>query len=139
MATKAEIKRRAHQPKLKLRKGDKVVITAGKDKGQQGWIAAIDPVKLKALVLQENPENPDAPIPLNAVIKHKKARYQGENSARVKLPAPIQVSNLMFLEPESEQPSKIGRRNEDGKNVRYAKKSGKTILDTPNMEENSDG
>lgn len=135
MATKAEIKKRAHQPKLKLRKGDKVVITTGKDKGEVGWIAAIDPVKLKALVLQDNPENPDNPLPLNAVIKHKKARYQGEQSARVKLPAPIHVSNLMAFDPETDEPTRIGRRKEDGKNVRYAKKSGKTILDTPNLEE----
>ena len=135
MATKAELKRKAHQPKLKVRKGDKVVITAGKDKGELGWIAALDPVKMKALVLQENPENPDSPLPLNSVIKHKKARYQGEKSARIKLPAPIHISNLMVLDPESDEPIKIGRRKEDGKLVRYSKKSGKTIHDTPNMEE----
>lgn len=135
MATKAEIKHLAHLPKLKIRRGDKVVITAGKDKGQRGWIAVIDPVKLEALVLQDNPENPDNPIPLNAMIKHKKARYQGEKSARVKLPAPVHISNLMVLEPETDEPTRIGRRNEDGKNVRYSKKSGKTLLDTPNMEE----
>ena len=135
MATKAELKRKAHQPKLKVRKGDKVVITAGKDKGELGWIAALDPVKMKALVLQDNPENPDNPFPLNSMIKHKKARYQGEKSARVKLPAPIHISNLMVLDPESEVPTKIGRRKEDGKIVRYGKKTGKTIRDTPNMEE----
>lgn len=135
MATKAEIKRKAHQPKLKVRKGDKVVITAGKDKGELGWVAALDPVKMKALVLQDNPESPDNPLPLNSVIKHKKARYQGEKSARIKLPAPIHISNLMVLDPESEEPTKIGRRKEDGKIVRFGKKTGKTIKDTPNMEE----
>jgi len=135
MPTKAELKHKANLPKLKIRRGDKVVITAGKDKGQQGWVAVLDPVKMEALVLQDNPENPDNPIPLNAMIKHKKARYQGEKSARLKLPAPIHLSNLMVLDPETGEPTRIGRRKEDGKNVRYAKKSGKTILDTPNLEE----
>ena len=136
MPTKADIKRLARKkPKLKIRKGDKVVITAGRDKGQEGYVEAVEPDKLKALVLQDNPENPDQPLPLNTSIKHRKAKYQGEKSSRMRIPVPIHISNLMVLDPESGKPTRIGRRLEDGKLVRYGKKSGKTIIDLSNLEE----
>jgi large subunit ribosomal protein L24 len=95
----------------------------------------LDPKEQKALVLQDNPENPDQPLPLNAVVKHKKAKFQGEKSSRFKMPAPIHLSNLMVLDPDKGEPTRIGRRVEGGKIVRYAKKTGKTIKDTPNIEE----
>ena len=135
MPTKAELKRRASQPKLKIRKGDKIVITAGRDKGEEGYVLAISPRKLKALVLQDNPENPDEPLPLNTAVKHRKAKFQGEKSARMRIPVPIHISNLMVLDPESGEPTRIGRRIEDGKLVRYGKKSGKTIDDPSLIEE----
>jgi large subunit ribosomal protein L24 len=129
--TKAEIKRRASHIKQKLRTGDKVMIMAGKDKGQIGYIAVVDPKIGKAIILKENEENPDQPLPLNAVIKHRKARFQGEKSARIQLPAPIDMSNLMLLDPKTGEPTRVGRRIEDGKIVRYAKKSGTALLDGP--------
>ncbi|HXH60255.1 MAG TPA: 50S ribosomal protein L24 [Fimbriimonadaceae bacterium] len=135
MPTKAELKRLANLPKCKFRKGDKVVIIAGKDKGQEGYIAAVEPKTNRALVLQDNPENPDQPLPLNTVVKHRKARFQNEKSARLKIPAPIDMSNLMVLDPETNAPTRVGRRKEDGKVVRYAKKTGKTIIDGPVIEE----
>lgn len=132
MPTKAELKVK-QQPKLRLRQGDKVMIIAGKDKGQIGFVAKISPIEKRAFVLQDNPDNPDQPLPLNAVIKHKKAKFQGERSARVKLPAAIHVSNLMLIDPETNEPTRVGRRKEDGKTVRFAKKSGKTLNDKPNI------
>ena len=135
MPTKAEVKRRSSKPKLKIRKGDKIVIIAGRDMGQEGYVEAVEPDKLKALVLQDNPENPDQPLPLNTAIKHRKARYQGEKSARMRIPVPIHISNLMVLDPESGEPTRVGRRIEDGKLVRFGKKSGKTIVDASNLEE----
>ena len=134
MPTKAELKRLANLPKCKFRKGDNVLIIAGKDKGQRGFIEAVDPEKNKAYVLQENPENPDQPLPLNAATKHKKAKFQGEKSARMRIPVPIQLSNLMFIDPATNEPTRVGRRKEGDKVVRYGKKSGKTIKDAPNME-----
>ncbi|MDI9638883.1 50S ribosomal protein L24 [Kamptonema cortianum] len=133
MPTKAELKKAGKKIKLRLRTGDTVMIIAGKDKGQIGTIAAISPTERKAIVIAENPENPDQPLPLNAIVKHRKARYQGEKSARIKLPAPIDLSNLMLIEPDKKQPTRVGRRIEDGKIVRYAKKTGKTLVDTPNI------
>jgi len=134
MPTKAELKAKKQHVKLRIRTGDKVMIIAGKDKGQTGFVAAVSQEKMKAIILQDNEENPEQPLPLNAAVKHFKAKYQGQRSARVRIPVPIHISNLMVIDPESGQPSRIGRRKEDGKIVRFAKKSGKTILDEPNMQ-----
>lgn len=133
MPTKAEIKLLKTHIKVKVRTGDKVVIISGKDKGQAGFVAAVSPKEQKVIVLQENPENAEQPIPLNAVIKHRKPRAQGEKGARIKLPAPIHISNVMVVDPKTGKPSRLGRRKEEGKLVRYAKKSGETLKDTPNV------
>ncbi|AIE87150.1 50S ribosomal protein L24 [Fimbriimonas ginsengisoli] len=135
MPTKAEIKLQNSHIKLKVRKGDRVMIISGKDKGEIGFVAAVAPKEQKAIILKENDENPDQPLPLNAVIKHRKARTQGERSARIKLPAPIHISNLMVLDPNTNQPTRVGRRKDDatGKLVRYAKKTGTAIPDAEVM------
>ncbi|HLO99136.1 MAG TPA: 50S ribosomal protein L24 [Fimbriimonas sp.] len=127
MPTKAELKRLANPVKLKVRRGDKVMIIAGKDKGEVGFIAAVSPKENKVIVLKENAENPEQPLPLNQVIKHRKAKNQGERSARIALPAPINISNVMVLDPKTGEPTRIGRRKEGDKLVRYAKKSGTTV------------
>jgi large subunit ribosomal protein L24 len=135
MPTKAELKRAKSPRKLKVRRGDKVVIIAGKDRGQVGFVAAVSPQENKVIVLQENEKEPDQPIPLNAAVKHRKARLQGEKSARIRIPVPLDVSNVKVIDPASGEPTRIGRRKEDGKIVRYAKKSGVTIEDRPLREE----
>jgi len=134
MPTKAELKLLATQVKVKLRRGDRVMIIAGKDKGEVGYIAAISPKEQKAIILKENEENPEQPIPLNSVIKHRKARHERESSARIRLPAPIHISNLMVLDPVNGLPTRVGRRKEDGKIVRFAKKSGQALVDVPLMQ-----
>jgi len=134
MPTKADLKRLATHTKVKIRKGDKVMIIAGKDKGEIGFVAAVSPKEQKVIVLKENDENPDQPLPLNAVIKHRKARSQGEKSARIQLPAPLHISNVMVLDPKTNEPTRVGRKLEDGKLVRYAKKSGQALEDVPAME-----
>lgn len=133
MPTKADLKLLDSNVKVKLRRGDKVMIIAGKDKGEIGYVAAIAPKEQKAIILKENEENPEMPIPLNSVIKHRKARHERENSARLRLPAPIHISNLMLIDPEKGVPTRVGRKKEDGKIVRYAKKSGKSLIDAPLM------
>ncbi|OWU64595.1 MAG: 50S ribosomal protein L24 [Armatimonadetes bacterium Cent15-Ar3] len=127
MPTKADLKRLANPVKLKVRRGDKVMIIAGKDKGKTGFIAAVSPKENKVIVLAENPENAEQPLPLNTVIKHRKAKQQGERSARIALPAPLNISNVMVLDPKTGEPTRVGRRKEGDKLVRYAKKSGTTI------------
>ena len=136
MPTKAEIKASNKKVKLKVRKGDRVMIISGKDKGEVGFVAAVSPKEQKVIVLKENTENPEQPLPLNAAIKHRKAKAQGERSARIRIPVPIHVSNVMVIDPKTGLPSRVGRREEDGKLVRYAKKSGEKIIDAPVMGDN---
>ena len=127
MPTKADLKALANPVKLKVRKGDKVMIISGKDKGEIGFVAAVAPKENKVIVLKENEENANQPLPLNAAIKHRKAKTQQERSARIRIPVPIHVSNVMVLDPKTNEPSRVGRRLEDGKLVRYAKKSGELV------------
>ncbi|RYG25324.1 50S ribosomal protein L24 [bacterium] len=127
--TKAEIKQRAKHIKLKIRKGDKVIIIAGKDKGEIGTVYAVSPKEQKVIVLAENTENPEQPLPLNAAVKHRKARMQGERSVRLRIPKPLHISNVKLIDPTTNEPTRVGRRVEDGKLVRYAKKSGATIAE----------
>jgi large subunit ribosomal protein L24 len=134
MPTKAELKQKATHIKLKIRKFDKVVIIAGKDKGEIGFVAAVSPKEQKVLVLKENEENPEQPLPLNAAIKHRKAKTQGQRSTRLKIPVPIHVSNVMVLDPTTNEPTRVGRRLEDGKLVRYSKKTGTKLIDVQVME-----
>ncbi|KXK18611.1 MAG: 50S ribosomal protein L24 [Armatimonadetes bacterium OLB18] len=127
--TKAETKQRKKPVKLKVRRGDRVQIIAGKDKGEVGFVAAVDPKKQRVLVLKPNDENPDQPLPLNAGIKHRKARTAEQRSTRLRIPLPIHVSNVMVLDPKSSEPTRVGRKVIDGKIQRYAKKSGEIIPD----------
>lgn len=132
--TKAEIQRLAQGIKLKVRKGDRVMIITGKDKGQVGFIEKVFPKRQRVVVLQENQDNPDQPLPLNAAIRHRKARTQAEKSARIKIAVPIHISNVMVLDPKTQEPSRIGRRLEDKTLIRFAKKSGEKIIDQKVME-----
>jgi len=129
MPTKAELKLKAKHIKPRIRRGDTVVIISGKDKGEIGFVAAVSPKEQKVIVLKTNDENPDQPLPLNAAIKHRKARTQGEKSARIKIPVPIHISNVMVLDPKTNKATRVGRRVEDGKLVRYSKKSGEILKD----------
>jgi large subunit ribosomal protein L24 len=142
MPTKAEIKESAKKKKLKIRRGDQVVIISGKDRGQMGVVAAVDPKTMRAIVFQPNPDNEEQPIPLNVAVKHRKARFQGERSGRFRMAAPIHLSNLMVVDPETLEAGRIGRRREEvegrSKIVRYFKKSGRTIIDVSPVEKDED-
>lgn len=131
MPTKAELKANSKPIKVKVRKGDRVVIISGKDKGRFGIVAAVSPKEGKVLVV--NNDNPDQMIALNAVIKHRKPRMQGETGSRVTIPSPLDISKVMVVD-EKGVPTRVGRRLEDGKTVRYSKKSGDTFTDLPVME-----
>ena len=134
--TKAEIKQQAEGIKLRVRKGDKVKIISGKDKGELGYIAHVLTKSNKVIVLKENEETPDQPLPLNAAVKHKKSRNpQAEKSARIRIPVPIHISNVMVLDPKDNAPTRVGRKLDSKKKlVRYAKRSGQTFKDEPQME-----
>ena len=99
----------------KLRKGDKVVVLAGKDKGKQGEIARVMPKDNKAIVSG-----------VNVAIRHQR-QTQNSQGGRIAKEMPIDLSNLAFLDPKSGEPTRIGFRVEGDKKVRYAKTTGDVI------------
>ena len=98
----------------KLKKGDKVVVLAGKDKGKEGTIASVDPKAGKAVV--------DG---INMAIRHTK-QTQTSQGGRLPQATPIQLSNLAFLDANGKA-TRVGFKVEDGKKVRYAKSTGDVI------------
>jgi large subunit ribosomal protein L24 len=98
----------------KLKKGDKVVVLAGKDKGKEGTINSVDPKAGKAIV--------DG---VNVAIR---ATRQSQTSQGGRLPKtmPIQLSNLAYLDANG-KPTRVGFRMEEGKKVRFAKTTGDVI------------
>ena len=113
MATNTKVKRFA--PKLHIRRGDTVMVLSGDDKGKTGEVLQVFPDKMRAIV--------DG---VNIVKKHVKAT-QTEEGGIQEMPAGIHVSNLAVVDPKTGQPTRVGRRDENGVNVRYSKKSGNTI------------
>jgi large subunit ribosomal protein L24 len=113
MATKHKVKRFA--PKLHVRKGDQVMVLAGDDKGKTGQVIQIFPDKNRAIVEG-----------VNIVKKHVKAT-QNEEGGIQEMEATIHLSNLAVLDPKTGEPTRIGRREENGVSVRYSKKTGNVI------------
>ena len=98
----------------KLRKGDKVVMLAGKDKGKEGTIASVDPKAGKAIV--------DG---LNMAIRHTK-QSQSDQGGRLPKAMPVQLSNLALLDGNGKA-TRVGFRMEGDKKVRFAKTTGDVI------------
>ena len=98
----------------KLKKGDKVVVLAGKDKGKQGEITAVMPKDGKAVV--------DG---VNVAIRHQR-QTQTTQGGRVAKNMPIELSNLALMDKNGKA-TRVGFREEDGKKVRFAKTTGDAI------------
>ncbi len=98
----------------KLKKGDKVVVLAGKDKGQEGVIASVDPKSGKAVVEG-----------VNMAIRHTR-QSQTEQGGRLPIALPVQLSNLAFLDANGKA-TRVGFRMEGDKKVRFAKTTGDVI------------
>lgn len=100
----------------KIRKGDKVVVLTGKDKGRTGEILKMMPKDGKALVGG-----------VNLVKRHQRQTQTAEGGIITK-EAPIQVSNLALADPKDGKPTRVGIKiNDDGSKVRVAKRSGEVI------------
>lgn len=98
----------------KLKKGDKVVVLAGKDKGKEGEISSVSPKTGKAVV--------DG---LNIAIRHTR-QSQNSQGGRIPQAMPIDLSNLALLDSNG-KPTRVGFREEDGKKVRFAKTTGEAV------------
>ncbi len=103
--------------KLHIKKGDTVYVNAGNDKGKTGRVLRVLVSKNRAVVEG-----------LNMVSKSAKPSAKHPQGGIIKMEAPIHVSNLNLLDSKSGKPTRVGRRkNEEGKTVRYSKKSGEEI------------
>ena len=101
--------------KVNIKKGDQVIVIAGNYKGKTGEVKEIFRSKYRAIV--------DG---INLVKKHTKATQDQEGGIN-EVEAPIHMSNLALIDPKSKVPTRIGRKEVDGKSVRYSKKSGEII------------
>jgi large subunit ribosomal protein L24 len=98
----------------KLKKGDKVVVLTGKDKGKQGEIALVNPTENKAVVEG-----------VNIAIRHTK-QSPSSQGGRVPKAMPIDLSNLAIVDKNGKA-TRVGFRMEGDKKVRYAKSTGEVI------------
>ena len=101
--------------KLHIKKGDKVVVIAGASRGASGNVLQVFPEKNRAIVEGVN-------------IRKKHTKPTNDNPGGInEIAAPIHVSNLMLVDPKSGDGTRVGRREEGDKIVRYSKKTGETI------------
>ena len=100
----------------KIKKGDNVVVLTGRDKGRKGQVEAVLPDEGRAIVNG-----------VNTVKRHTKATQQSEGGI-ISKPAPIELSNLAIVDPKDGKPTRVGFKIlEDGRKVRFAKRSGDLI------------
>jgi large subunit ribosomal protein L24 len=100
----------------KLKKGDRVIVTAGKDKGKRGEVLRVYPSEERVLVSG-----------VNVVKRHQRqtTRVQG---GIVSKESPVHISKIAHVDPRSDGPTRVGfKKLEDGRLVRFAKKSGELI------------
>ena len=103
--------------KLHIKKGDTVKVLAGEDKGKTGKVTKVFVEKKRAIVEG-----------INMVSKSQKPNAKNPQGGIVKMEAPIHISNLNVVDPKTGEATRIGRKlNENGKLVRFAKKSGEEI------------
>ena len=102
--------------KLRIKKGDTVYVNAGNDKGKTGKVLAVDPQKDRVIVEG-----------VNLVSKHTKPNSKQPQGGILKQEAGVHISNLQLLDPQTNKPTRVGYKFEDGKKIRYSKKSGEEI------------
>ena len=105
---------------MRIKQGDTVIVIAGNDKGESGEVTQVL-ARQKRIVVAG----------VNRRTKHQKPRQAGRSQLQgeiVEFEAPIDVSNVMLVCPHTGEPTRVGvRRDEDGKPVRFSKKSGQDI------------
>jgi len=101
---------------VKIKKGDRVIVTAGRDKGKKGEVLKVYPNEDRVLVSNVN------------MVKRHQRQSQRQQGGIVSKEAPIDVSNVAHVDPKTGGPTRIGFRVlGDGRKVRFAKKSGEVI------------
>jgi len=101
---------------LKIKKGDKVVILSGKDKGKHGEVTRSLPKQDKVIVAG-----------VNVATRHRKPTQANPDGGLQRIEAPLHVSNVALEDPKTGKPTRVRFEVRDGKKVRVAVKSGETI------------
>jgi large subunit ribosomal protein L24 len=107
---------------MKIRRDDNVLVIAGKDKGRKGPVLRVDPAKQKVYVEGAN-----------IIKRHTKPRTLRDTQRAqeiggiVEMEGPIHISNVMLIDPESNEPTRVSVKRDGARRVRVAKKSGKEI------------
>ena len=112
----AKMKSGTGRIKMKIRKGDRVVVIAGKEKGKQGEVLRVF-IKTQRILVQG----------VNMVKRHTRAGAGGPGGIQEK-EAPVHVSNLAHIDPKTDKPTRVGYKViEGGRKVRFARASGEVI------------
>lgn len=101
---------------LKVRKGDRVVVLSGKDKGKEGVVQRAMPADGKVIVEG-----------INTAKRHQKSRTATESGGINDKDMPIQVSNVAVISPKDGKPTRVGYKVVDGKKIRICKRTGEEI------------
>ncbi len=102
--------------KFKIKKGDKVVVLAGRDKGKSGEVLSVLRTKSRVLVQGVN------------MMKRHTRPTAGQPGGIIEKEAALHISNVAHIDPKSQKPTRVGFRTlEDGRKVRYAKRSGEVL------------
>lgn len=101
---------------MKIRKNDKVIVLAGKDKGKEGKV--LNAFHDLDMVIVEG---------VNIAKKHMKSRKQDKPGEVIDKAMPVHVSNVALIDPKTKKPTRIGYQMKDGKKVRVTKKSGEIV------------
>ena len=103
-------------PKVKIKKGDTVIVISGRDKGKTGEVLRVLPPELRAVVQG-----------VNLAKRHTKPRM-GEPGGIIEKELALDISNIAHVDPASGKPTRIGYKTlDDGRKVRFAKRSGEII------------
>ena len=102
--------------KLRIKKGDTVYVNAGNDKGKTGKVLSVAPAENRAIVEG-----------INMVSKHTKPNSKQPQGGIIKQEAPVHISNLNLIDPQSGKPTRVGYKMDGDKKVSFAKKSGEEI------------
>lgn len=101
---------------MHVKKGDNVIVLAGKDKGKKGKVLKVIPKENKVLVEG-----------VNVYKRHQRARRQNEKGQVLDVTRPLQISNVSPVDPKSGKATRVGKKEVSGKRVRIATKSGQEL------------
>jgi|SRR3989344_6240467 len=101
---------------MNIKKGDNVIVIAGKDRGKTGKVVRAFPAQNRAVVEG-----------VNILKRHEKPRRQGAKGQIVSVPMPLHISNIMIVDPKSGKRTRLGKKLVGERYVRVSKKSGSEL------------